>query len=150
MNGMLIAPVPNATKLSALRLRAKGPSQASPARRRKGLAGVGGWASRERGTSAALKGRNNASVDPAKSSKTALNLDAIRPCPQTLVHTQNVAAVPLSNKLPRKDSNLDKQIQNLLCYHYTTRQKIRGWTVKRRPGGVHSFLSMPMFRGEGA
>jgi hypothetical protein len=24
--------------------------------------------------------------------------------------------------LPRKDSNLDKEIQNLLCYHYTTRQ----------------------------
>ena len=24
--------------------------------------------------------------------------------------------------LPRKDSNLDKEIQNLWCYHYTTRQ----------------------------
>ena len=24
--------------------------------------------------------------------------------------------------LSRKDSNLDKQNQNLLCYHYTTRQ----------------------------
>ena len=23
--------------------------------------------------------------------------------------------------LPRKDSNLDKEIQNLSCYHYTTR-----------------------------
>ena len=26
------------------------------------------------------------------------------------------------NSLSRKDSNLDKQNQNLLCYHYTTRQ----------------------------
>ncbi len=25
--------------------------------------------------------------------------------------------------LPRKDSNLDKEIQNLSCYHYTTRQR---------------------------
>lgn len=25
-------------------------------------------------------------------------------------------------ELPRKDSNLDKESQNLLCYHYTTRQ----------------------------
>ena len=24
--------------------------------------------------------------------------------------------------LPHKESNLDKQIQNLLCYHYTMRQ----------------------------
>ena len=24
--------------------------------------------------------------------------------------------------LPHKDSNFDKQIQNLLCYHYTMRQ----------------------------
>lgn len=24
--------------------------------------------------------------------------------------------------LPHKDSNLNKQIQNLLCYHYTMRQ----------------------------
>ena len=24
--------------------------------------------------------------------------------------------------LPRKDSNLEREIQNLLCYHYTTRQ----------------------------
>ena len=26
--------------------------------------------------------------------------------------------------LSRKDSNLDKQNQNLLCYHYTTRQAL--------------------------
>ena len=25
--------------------------------------------------------------------------------------------------LPRKDSNLDKEIQNLSCYHYTTRHR---------------------------
>jgi hypothetical protein len=25
-----------------------------------------------------------------------------------------------SNKLPRKDSNLDYQYQKLVCYHYTT------------------------------
>lgn len=28
--------------------------------------------------------------------------------------------------LPRKDSNLDKVIQNHLCYHYTTRQNVEG------------------------
>jgi len=27
--------------------------------------------------------------------------------------------------LPRKDSNLDKENQNLLCYRYTTRQCVR-------------------------
>jgi hypothetical protein len=26
--------------------------------------------------------------------------------------------------LPRKDSNLDKEIQNLWCYRYTTRQML--------------------------
>ncbi len=31
--------------------------------------------------------------------------------------------------LPRKDSNLDKEIQNLSCYHYTTRQ-IEGGTYR--------------------
>ena len=28
--------------------------------------------------------------------------------------------------LPHQDSNLDKKIQNLLCYHYTMRQSRRG------------------------
>ncbi len=29
---------------------------------------------------------------------------------------------PVWEELPRKDSNLDKENQNLLCYRYTTRQ----------------------------
>ncbi len=33
------------------------------------------------------------------------------------------APIPILEKwLPRKDSNLDKEIQNLSCYRYTTRQ----------------------------
>ena len=29
-----------------------------------------------------------------------------------------------NKKLPSQDSNLEKQIQILLCYHYTTGQKV--------------------------
>lgn len=34
--------------------------------------------------------------------------------------------------LPRMDSNHDKQIQNLLCYRYTTRQWLKNWS-RRMP-----------------
>jgi hypothetical protein len=34
--------------------------------------------------------------------------------------TALVLAVPSCPKLPRQDSNLDKENQNLLCYRYTT------------------------------
>ena len=32
-------------------------------------------------------------------------------------------SLAFNEKLPRKDSNLDKEIQNLSCYRYTTRHR---------------------------
>lgn len=39
------------------------------------------------------------------------------------LHSTNCAiALPCSSALPLKDSNLEREIQNLLCYHYTKGQ----------------------------
>ena len=45
-------------------------------------------------------------------------------CKKLPLHDLIDAVVGALNQcvLSRKDSNLDKQNQNLLCYHYTTRQ----------------------------
>jgi hypothetical protein len=43
-----------------------------------------------------------------------------KPCPAFLL--SDFTAVGLDVWLPRKDSNLNKEIQNLSCYRYTTRQ----------------------------
>ena len=44
-----------------------------------------------------------------------------------IIIQQTIMRKPLlaNNWLPRMDSNHDKQIQNLQCYRYTTRQSIR-------------------------
>ena len=43
----------------------------------------------------------------------------------------NCKSLIINDWLPRKDSNLDKEIQNLSCYHYTTRH-CRGTRAKTR------------------
>ncbi len=44
------------------------------------------------------------------------------------IKTKKAAEKAAFKWLPHKDSNLNKQIQNLRCYHYTMRQ----WIEKRR------------------
>ena len=44
---------------------------------------------------------------------------------KTEVIAESRESPAINDWLPRKDSNLDKEIQNLSCYHYTTRQNKR-------------------------
>ena len=43
--------------------------------------------------------------------------------------------------LPDMDLNHDKQIQSLLCYHYTMRQSKRHQRIKCRPVGKRVFAA---------
>lgn len=48
--------------------------------------------------------------------------------------------------LSRKDSNLDKQNQNLLCYHYTTRQNREQLLSNCERKGSNKFSIVQMFK----